>query len=305
MRDPSYWKRYPIETDPAEIEAKLERVTFTSGGEPLELIYFKKGTDAPSILISPGSGGHGYVFAELGLRLHARAYNVFIMPAHGGRTVTELVRRHEDALRYIAGMCSDRIGIFGEGLGGYVTFYLALAHGPARSIVCQNAPAILTDPAWHHALLQGDGAAQRRKMLLPIARILVKLLPRMTLPISTYLDYREMVDTKEANRRIEEPLVAAYLRDPDFVLRYSLSAIMSLISTPPPGPLAALAIPTMFLVPVRGIVPGYVRDLFQQLPPVKKKLVEVDGSVFWMVSHPREAASVICDWFDETLRWNS
>jgi hypothetical protein len=54
-------------------------------------------------------------------------------------------------------------------------------------------------------------------------------------------------------------------------------------------------------VPVRGIVPGYVRGPFERLLPIKKKLIEVDGGVFWMVSHPREAATVKCDWFDNTL----
>ncbi len=301
MRDPKYWKRYPVETDVAEIEGKLEVTTFASGGETFDLIYFAKGRNEPSILISPGSGGHGYVFAELGYRMHARGYNVFIMPSHGGRTITELVQRHEDALRYIAGACNERIGLYGEGLGGYVTFYLALGHGPVRSIVCQNSPAILTEPGWHEAILRGTGAARRRKALLPVAGVLVKLFPRMKLPISSYLDYREMVDRNADNRKVEAPLVAAYLRDPDFARRYPLSAIMSLVSTPPPGPLAELEVPTMFLVPVRGIVPRYIRDLFERLPPIERKLVLVDGSVFWMVSHPREAANVICAWFDETL----
>ena len=84
--------------------------------EFLELISFETGKTAPSIIISPGSGGRAYVFAELGFRMHARAYNVFIMAAHGGRTITELVQRHMDVLWHVAGMCNDRIGIFGGGL---------------------------------------------------------------------------------------------------------------------------------------------------------------------------------------------
>jgi len=34
---------------------------------------------------------------------------------------------------------------------------------------------------------------------------------------------------------------------------------------------------------------------------MKKRLVEVDGSVYWMLSYAKEAAGVIGDWFDETL----
>ena len=130
MKDPSYWKRYPIETSVAEIEQELHISSFVSGGESFDLICFGCDKSVPSILISPGSGGHGYVFAELGYRMHARGYNIFIMPAHGGRTIGELVDRHQDALRFIADVCNDRIGIFGEGLGGYVAFYLALAPMP-------------------------------------------------------------------------------------------------------------------------------------------------------------------------------
>jgi alpha-beta hydrolase superfamily lysophospholipase len=300
VKDPSYWWRYPVETAPTEIERQLDITTFRSSGESLELIGFGRDRTAPSILISPGSGGHAYVFAELGYLMHARGYNAFIMPGHGGRTITELVERHEDALRHVAGACNERIGIFAEGLGGYVAFYVALAHGRVQSLVCQNAPAILTEPAWRDAILRGRGAA-RRRVILPVARLLVKVMPALKLPIASYLDFRALVDPREANRRIEQPIVAAYLRDPDFVRRYPLAAILSLLETPPPRPLAELAVPTMFLVPVRGIVPDYFRDLFERLPPIDKKLVEVDGGVFWMVSHPGEAAKLICDRFDDTL----
>jgi len=61
----------------------------------------------------------------------------------------------------------------------------------------------------------------------------------------------------------------------------------------------------MFLVALRGVggsaYVAYLKDLYNHLPNVKKRLVEVDGSVYWMLSHPQEAADVICEWFDETL----
>ena len=64
-----------------------------------------------------------------------------------------------------------------------------------------------------------------------------------------------------------------------------------------------MRIPTMFLVPTRDklMSVSYVRDLYDRLPPIKKKFVEVNGGHWWMLSHSKEAAQVICDWFDETL----
>ncbi len=298
----NYWHKYVQETDAGKIERHMRRTDFSSSARQFELIYFEEGKHAPNILISPGSGGHAYVFAELGYQMHLRGYNVFIMPKHGGATINELVARHSDAVRFISNDFNDRIGIFGEGLGGYVTFYLALARGPVKSIVCQNAPAILTERKFQEAMMAGKGAARRRKIVLPVAKFLLKILPKMKLPISLYLNWKELIDTKEENRNVERHLVETYMKDPDFDRWYPLSAILSLVLTPPPNPLAELNIPMMFLVPVRGWSdPAYVKDLYSRLPLIKKKLVEVDGSVYWMLSHPKEAAQVICEWFDETL----
>jgi hypothetical protein len=70
----------------------------------------------PTFLISQGSGGHSYVFAELAYRVHLWGFNVFIMPKHGGRTVNQLVSRHLEVLQYIRREFNDRIGLYGEGL---------------------------------------------------------------------------------------------------------------------------------------------------------------------------------------------
>jgi hypothetical protein len=132
------------------------------------------------------------------------------------------------------------------------------------------------------------------------------MFPYVNLPISSYLDWKELIDTKEGNRAIETRLVReGYLHDPDFDRWYPLSAIMSLLLTPPPQALTALQIPTMYLVALRGVGGNafveYLKELYQRLPNVKKQLIEVDGSVYCMLSHPREAAQVISDWFEETL----
>ena len=92
-----------------------------------------------------------------------------------------------------------------------------------------------------------------------------------------------------------------YLKDPDFDKWYPLFAIMALVSTPPPKPIAELKTPTMFVLDLQGPTPAYIKELYNRLPPIKKRLVEIDGSVYWMLSHPRAEAKLVCDWFDETL----
>ena len=56
------------------------------------------------------------------------------------------------------------------------------------------------------------------------------------------------------------------------------------------------------MVARRGFAsPAYFRDLYHRLPPIEKKLVDVDGSVFLMLSYPKEMARVACEWFDHTV----
>jgi len=273
----SYWKQhYVLESDPDEIERHLQRTRFTSGGKSFELIYFEEGKNAPTILISQGSGGHAYVFAELGYHTHMRGYNVFIMPRQGGSTIRELMARHKDALEHIAAHWNERIGVFAEGLGGFVVFYLALTASPMKSVAFQNAPAILTEETFRKAILQGKGAAQRRKLILPFGKLLLSIFPQVKLPISSYLDWKELIDTRQGNREIETRLVrGGYLHDPDFDRWYPLAAIMSLLVTPPPQPLTALQVPTMFLIALRGFGGNafveYVKDLYTRLPPHQEK----------------------------------
>jgi hypothetical protein len=91
MRAPDYWKsHYVTSTDPAEIDFALRHARLTTDGESLELIYFLNALDAPNVLISQGSGGHSYVFAELAYRVHrglqrvchAQAWRRDSEPAH-------------------------------------------------------------------------------------------------------------------------------------------------------------------------------------------------------------------------------
>ncbi len=122
------------------------------------------------------------------------------------------------------------------------------------------------------------------------------------MPISSYLDWEALVDTGADSRAVEARLVVdGYLCDPDFDRWYPLSAVMSLLSTPPAGPLEQLATPTMFLVARQGPTPAYIADLYRRLPAIGKQLVDIDGGVYWMLSHPQAAAKIVCAWFDSSL----
>lgn len=303
MRTPveQYWKQhYVVETDAEDIAAKLSRQLFPAQDTTIPLVSFLAAKEDPCILVGIGSGGNSYIFAELAYWMHRRGYNVFIMPRNGGYTVTQLMVRHQEAAGYISSHFNTRIGAFAEGLGGLVTFYVVLEGSPLQSVVLQNAPAILDEPEYLSAVVQGAGAAGRRRVLAPFLRFLSPALPNLPVPIDMYLGWRELIDPD--SKDLETRLVHSYLTGPDFDKTYRLSAVVSLISTPAPKPLSELNTPTRLLLAKRGFTPGYFRNLFDRFPDIPKSLIEVNGGAYWMLSHPKEAARLACDWFDQTLR---
>lgn len=198
LRNPNFWKdHYVVETGADEVASGLTTLPFASAGREFELVSFEQGPAYPSILISQGSGGHAYVFAELAYLMHRHGYNVFSVPGHGGLTIAELVTRRADALARIA-RC---YGGYAERLGGFAAFSLALVPSPLRSLALQNAPAILTEAKFHAALLEDERSGKLRRVLLPLATLLAKALPDIRLPISSYLDFGKLIDTAGTSRR--------------------------------------------------------------------------------------------------------
>ncbi len=300
MKDQNYWKNYVYETDTEAIERSIRRTTFKSRGLNLSVKYFEKDKNAPNILWITGAGCHSLYLAELEYHMHLRGYNVFGIDFQGhgdseGKrgdfTIDELVENCNDAAKYIFSNFNDRIGAIGGSLGGLVTFYLGLAQAPVKSIICQY-PGILTEKKFQ------DQVPKKAKKIIPLGKLLAKLFPKMKIPTALYVDWKGLTETDRERKNSEK-----YMKDPDIVKWYTVRAAMSQIATPPPNPVKELKIPTMFFAPKRdkAISIHYVRDLYDRLPPIKKKFVEVDGGHYWLVSHPKEAAKMFCDWFTETL----
>ena len=299
MKAQNYWKNYVYQTDAEEIETNLRQATFKARGLNLSLKYFETSKNAPNVLLVVGTGCYSLYLAELGYHIHLRGYNVFGIDfqghgdSDGGKgefTIDELVENCSDAAKYISSIFNNRIGASGFSLGGFVTFYLGLTHGPVKSILCQN-PGILTERRFQNEVT-------KLNRIIPIARFLASFLPKMKVPTKRYVDFMGLAETEGERKHVE-----IYMNDPDIVKHYTLRAAISQISTPPPHPIGELKAATMFLAPTKDklMSVSYVRDLYDRLPPIKKKFLEVNGGHYWMSSHPREAANVICDWFDETL----
>ncbi|WP_149696993.1 hypothetical protein [Chitinophaga sp. CF418] len=61
-------------------------------------------------------------------------------------------------------------------------FYPALANGAMKSSVYMTAPVIMTEEKFQEALKHGNGTA-KKKMLLPFAKLMCRIYPKLKLPI--------------------------------------------------------------------------------------------------------------------------
>ena len=234
MKAPNYWKNYLLKIDAGVIERNLKRTTCKSRGLNLSLKYFEKDRNASNILLIGGTGGYALFGVEMMYEMHLRNYNVFGIDFQGhgdseGKredfTIGELVENCSDAAKYIFTNFNDRIGAIGPSIGGFITFYLGLAHGPVKSISCQN-PAILTEKKFQ------DEVTKKAKGILPLAKLVATLFPKLKIPVTLYVDFKGFPETER-----EKEIFEKNEKDPDTVKWYTLRAAMSQILTPPPNPI--------------------------------------------------------------------
>ncbi len=304
MKDPNYWKNYL----PDEIKEKAialfdkgkQKTTFKSRGLDLTLYYFIVDKKATNIVGVNGTGNYAMIAAGVGYYLVEKGFNVFMFDfqGHGDSegqrgdfTIPLLVENCKDVVSFISKNYNKRIGVIGGSLGGFVTFYLGLSNG-VKSIVCQN-PGILSEKRFCNEVIKNR--KRTIKILIPFIKRFSKIFPKFKINIDTYINPKGFLEREED--------LKIYMNDPDIVKEFTLRSIISQISTPPPKPLEKLKIPTMFLVPTKDrlMSVSYVKDLYNNLPNIKKRFVKINGYHDYLIFHPKEAAKVICDWFDETL----
>jgi hypothetical protein len=75
------------------------------------------------------------------------------------------------------------------------------SHTRPSSVSSAKTPrAILTEPACHQALLNDHGpwarSVRRRRVMHPLLRPLAAVAPRLGVPVSSYLSWKDLIDTR-------------------------------------------------------------------------------------------------------------
>lgn len=113
-------------------------------------------------------------------------------------------------------------------------------------------------------------------------------------------------DDEFARTELEKRYFKKSYWDPNTQKFYTCRALLSQFEAPLPRRLDEFKTPVMFLIPANDTVlmpASYIRRLQGRLPAnIKKKIITVNGGHWWMHSSPEEAAKILCDWFDKTIK---
>lgn len=287
---------------------------FDSKGMKIHFDLFEVEKSRPTIIFFHGTSGytcpnnpHHRAFGPFQEAL-AQKFNVLgiTIEGHGKSdgergdfTVMSYVKAGKIGLDWlIKNGFSDKIGVTGWSMGGIGALYLTAAdervksaflHNPA--VCCQGKPDIFQ-------------LSSRPKLLKyvvkPIFQFLAKFMPRLKIPISLYLNLKNIFITEEN--------IELWRTDPMVVTKYTIRAILSLVNTPLPDgkTLKDIQIPVCILQPAHDKVtlPEYTKEIFEQLGSKKKEYylyIGPDANHSMIRYQPETLARCAAGWFDETL----
>ncbi len=227
---------------------------------------------APSIVFSPGIGGHARPYSPALAALCAEGFNVIGVdrPGHGlstgprGDAPVEVVL---DVLEMWIAYARERFGgpvvLAGHSLGGIITWFALTREPDVDAAVCISAashPQVLHEPAM--------------RVKVPLLRRLARVAPRAPLPITQIANVDEANDDPQLRRFWSEEL--------DKIWCWTLSArtMASFYEFMPMRDWTEVEIPVLVLAGERDLVTTaeFVRTAFDRATPPNAELRVLDDA---------------------------
>ena len=269
-----------------------------SGGNRLHLDIWRHEGDCPVLLFIPGTGAHAAYYRDFLERLAAERFTIVGLNlrghgkssgARGDFSFDALLDDVDSTVTYITENLTNNIGVFGSSQGGLLTLYAAARNDAVRSAVCHNAAYLPRDAA------DCTRAPRLFSRTMPLFVSLARMIPRVKLPTTTYLDMHSVFR--------DEKNLTAYLEDQLTVKKYTLRSIASLATAKPAKPLSDIQCPVMILTGSEDkIIPLTVaRRVFDDLTP-PRSLEVIEGALHMLfIEYIEETLPVVSDWFRKTL----
>jgi UDP-glucose 4-epimerase len=197
------------------------------------------GSGAPTLVFSPGIGGHARFYLPVLGRLCDEGFNVVAIdrPGHGlseGRRgdcpIDEILDVLEDAVRYARERFEGPVALVGSSLGGIIGWY-ALAREPdVAAVVCHNIahPAVPHEPS--------------ARLKVPVLKRLARLAPLAPVPIKRIADFEALSRSPEILDHFRREL------DGTWCFRITARSAASLFTYEPPVDWSQVETPVLVLI---------------------------------------------------------
>jgi nucleoside-diphosphate-sugar epimerase/pimeloyl-ACP methyl ester carboxylesterase len=184
---------------PADIDRIVDRVEhdvigYRDLGVHLEVHPAKAGAGAPTVVFSPGIGGHARFYTPFTGRLCDEGFNVVAIdrPGHGlseGRrgdcTMEQILDVVEATVAYARGRFGGPVALAGSSLGGIINWYALTREPDVEAVVCHNVahPQIAHEPA--------------ARLKIPPLKRLARAAPLAPVPIKQIADFGAVAEGPE------------------------------------------------------------------------------------------------------------
>jgi pimeloyl-ACP methyl ester carboxylesterase len=251
--------------------------------------------DAPTVVFSPGLGGHARFYLPALGTLCDGGFNVIAIdrPGHGlseGRrgdcTIDEVLDVVEDAVRYGRERFGGPVALVGSSLGGIINWY-ALAREPdVEAVVCHNIahPAVFHEPA----------VRLKASVLVSLSR----MAPYAGVPIKQIADFEKLSVSPEILDCFRRQ------RDPLWCWKITARSAASLFEYEPPLDWAKVRIPVLVLVGAddRMVSASFTEQVIAAGRPPNTDLRILPGLGHLLLhDHLADVLPLMADWLERTL----
>jgi alpha-beta hydrolase superfamily lysophospholipase len=191
----------------------------------------------------------------------------------------------------------NKFGVTGWSMGGIGALYLTAADERIKSAFIHN-PAVCDDPEIYQL---SSRPWLLKNLVAPLLKFLDIFWPNFKIPISLYLNLKNIFITDEA--------IELWRKDPMAVKKYTIHAVLSLIRTPLPNnkTLKDIRTPICIFQPENDKVtlPWYTKKIYEKLGSSVKNYILIHGE---NANHsliryaPELVAHFATDWFVKTLK---
>jgi len=276
-----YWFNYCFDTDPQEIKQIIKEEYISSQGLKIHLDIFddKEKSFKGTIIFLHGTTVYSRFYAEFLYKLFRKGYRV-IAPDMMGHGLSEGVRGHftmerfektvYDVNSYVIEKYDDKNFLLGSSLGGINALYSVAYDNRFKGAICHNA-AIFNEKAYKK-IINLHGALKILIQLVPLA---AKIVPKLKLSTTLYLDFYKLAKTERVLERIN-----LLLKDPLISLKYTFKALRTQMRDPLPIPLEEIQVPIMIINGTEDVLftVDYMSEIYNRLTCENKSLEILDGA---------------------------